>query len=588
MANTKISALTANTNPSGSEEMVYALNNANGKISLNTMKTFVENNLTWYATTSDLTTWLAWKQDTLVSWTNIRTINGASVVWSWDIIVTWWTWYTAWPWIDITWWVISATWWTWGSWFDCTVASDWTWDYTTIGDAITAWKKSLFVKDWTYTMSTWTLSTWDFKMVWESRNWVVINITYPTRSWTIFTLTSDTTSEANSFLFQNIIFNITYTWNFWYFIMFWWWWAWQWFLNIDSCTINIPEATDWCNFYITSSSGLNVLVEKSLLNISPTTWDFTKLWFLWIRQWTCIESVINVDADQSIWTSWITFDWNAQWEYISCQFNLWTTHATQWDIAVMWAEDWYWCRYSASTYSKLRIYWHQTSCTFGGIWANASYDSDLNTAVSSKKISIWKPSTSYSVWDYVMSWQSTTLARCTTAHTSWTSYDSTKFTDTYWDIYIQWSLSQCSLTVWWCVIISWTALYNPLYVQPSIITDMDNNWINCSKPSSSLSVNYCNFILLSNRWFNYNAIVWDDWLNTSVNVYIWWESATFSWNRIAASTWYIYSWWYWNVITSNIFTYITWQTTPTVTQVTSWLSELANNVIRWVADWTNL
>ena len=46
MANTKISQLTANTNPSGSEEMVYALNNANGKISLNTMKTFVENNLT--------------------------------------------------------------------------------------------------------------------------------------------------------------------------------------------------------------------------------------------------------------------------------------------------------------------------------------------------------------------------------------------------------------------------------------------------------------------------------------------------------------------------------------------------------------
>lgn len=588
MANTKISALTANTNPSGSEEMVYALNNANGKMSLNTMKTFVENNLTWYATTSDLTTWLAWKQDTLVSWTNIRTINGSSILWSWNLDISWWVAYTAWNWIDITWWVISVVWWVWGSWFDCTIASDWTWDYTTISDAITAWKKSLFVKDWTYTMSSWTLSTWDFKMVWESRNWVVINITYPTRSWTIFTLTSDTTSESNSFLFQNIIFNITYTWNFWYFIMFWWWWAWQWFLNIDSCTINIPEATDWCNFYIASSSKLNVLIEKSLLNIFPTTWDFTQLWFLWVLQWTCIESVINIDAAQTIWTSWITFSWNAQWEYISCKFNIWTTHATQWDVAIMWAEDWYWCRYSTSTYANIRIYWRQTSCNFSGIWANASYDSDLNTAVSSKKISIWKPSTSYTVWQYVMSWNSTTLARCTTAHTSWTSYDATKFTDTYWDIYIQWNLSQCSLTAWWCVIISWTSLYNALYVQPSIAIDIDHNWISCSKPSSSLSVNYCNIILLSNRWFNHNAIVWDDWLSTSVNVYIWWESATFSWNRIVASTWYIYSWWYWNVITSNIFTYITWQTTPTVTQVTSWLSELANNVVRWVADWTNL
>mgnify|MGYP003310913922 CR=1 FL=1 len=44
MANTKISALTANTNPTGNEEFVYAYNNANGKITLDTMKTFV-----WWA-----------------------------------------------------------------------------------------------------------------------------------------------------------------------------------------------------------------------------------------------------------------------------------------------------------------------------------------------------------------------------------------------------------------------------------------------------------------------------------------------------------------------------------------------------------
>lgn len=44
MANTKISALTANTNPNWSEEFVYAYNNANGKITLNTMKSFV-----WWA-----------------------------------------------------------------------------------------------------------------------------------------------------------------------------------------------------------------------------------------------------------------------------------------------------------------------------------------------------------------------------------------------------------------------------------------------------------------------------------------------------------------------------------------------------------
>ena len=73
MANTKISALTANTNPNWWEELVYAYNNANGKMTLNTMKTFA-----W-----------SWKQDILVSWTNIKTINGDSILWSWNLVVSW-------------------------------------------------------------------------------------------------------------------------------------------------------------------------------------------------------------------------------------------------------------------------------------------------------------------------------------------------------------------------------------------------------------------------------------------------------------------------------------------------------------------
>ena len=48
MANTKISALTALTTPTWNEEFVYAYNNANGKITLDTMKTFVGS--TWITT----------------------------------------------------------------------------------------------------------------------------------------------------------------------------------------------------------------------------------------------------------------------------------------------------------------------------------------------------------------------------------------------------------------------------------------------------------------------------------------------------------------------------------------------------------
>lgn len=73
MANTKISALTANTNPNWWEELVYAYNNANGKMTLNTMKTFAN----------------TWQQAELVSGVNIKTINGDSILWSWNIVVWW-------------------------------------------------------------------------------------------------------------------------------------------------------------------------------------------------------------------------------------------------------------------------------------------------------------------------------------------------------------------------------------------------------------------------------------------------------------------------------------------------------------------
>ena len=96
MANTKISQLTANTNPSGSEELVYALNNANGKMTLNTMKTFAS----------------AWKQDTLVSWTNIKTINWNDILWSWNLVIQWWWGWGWWDTIEFTW----TAWWTISEW----------------------------------------------------------------------------------------------------------------------------------------------------------------------------------------------------------------------------------------------------------------------------------------------------------------------------------------------------------------------------------------------------------------------------------------------------------------------------------------
>ena len=56
--------------------------------------------LSGYATTTALTNWLASKQDTLVSGTNIKTINNESLLWSGNITISAPT-YTAWNWISI-------------------------------------------------------------------------------------------------------------------------------------------------------------------------------------------------------------------------------------------------------------------------------------------------------------------------------------------------------------------------------------------------------------------------------------------------------------------------------------------------------
>lgn len=332
MANTKISALTANTNPNGNEELVYAYNNANGKMTLDTMKTFVENNLTWYATTWDLTTWLATKQDTLVSWTNIRTINGASVVWSWDIIVTWGTWYTAWPWIDITWWVISATWW---GWYDCIVAADWTWNYTTIWAAVNAWKINIFVKNWNYTESAQrdVKTAWNntLHITWESYLWVNVTvsqtITITGGSARFIDMAVPTWFTEFDFYLKNLNFTLDFSWNVSYFFRTWtnewkfivedcWftysWWIWSNYLFYWN---NIFEITnDWYSY---SNSKCNMF---NRCTFSCST-DATN-WFVYIMSsW---EIVAENCVFYTTWTWTMSLVWSSSWNWYlrNCNINV--------------------------------------------------------------------------------------------------------------------------------------------------------------------------------------------------------------------------------------------------------------------------
>lgn len=176
MANTKISQLTANTNPTGNEELVYAYNNTNGKMTLDTMKTFAS----------------ADSQPTLVSWTNIKTINNQSILWAGNIDIQW-----GGGWADAS--------------YDAIVDASWTWDYTLVSAAIAAWKFNIFVKNWSYTETAW----WDvytkgssfLRIIWESKSGV--QVTFPNTITTPNKIFIDMRYGSNAnFYMENVSFNI--------------------------------------------------------------------------------------------------------------------------------------------------------------------------------------------------------------------------------------------------------------------------------------------------------------------------------------------------------------------------------------------
>ena len=180
MANTKISALTANTNPTWWEELVYAYNNANGKMTLNTMKTFAN----------------TWQQAELVSGTNIKTINGNSILGSWNLVISWWG----------------------GGWgdssFDAVVDAGWGGDYTLVSAAIAAGKYNIFVKNWSYTETAWW-NPYDnnasfLHIVGESESGV--QITFPSTATTAHGYLIDMRyGNSADFYMENISFDITLT-----------------------------------------------------------------------------------------------------------------------------------------------------------------------------------------------------------------------------------------------------------------------------------------------------------------------------------------------------------------------------------------
>ncbi len=398
MANTKISALPANTSPSWTEEFVYADNSANGKITLNTVKTFVQPDLSSYATTAQL----AQKQDELVSWLNIKTINGNSIIWSWNLNTE--TTYSEydysaiqWPasawyhiplpeewqavydiWTALWWWVSD---WTnfWASlklplaWYvdvlPVTIYNQWTnayywaakgsaswcayqfyfrnnsinpqlWTaYRSYGASIRCFKNVSVTPDLTWTKLYWT-SIEEWWIFWDSVSWL-ISLSSDWQTWI-------TIADKN--LWATTVWN---SWdgvsaaNCWNYYQWWnnYWFSWSWWYTESWTRVNTTWYWPW-NYYSSST-----FINPHYADWSNPSND--NLW--WWETWIVITEYDIYNKLQLEWTDitiWWNFIWWIAWSTLSWSYTLIT-----WDNQYIWHEHYLYIPTQTNSYSLTLWTW---------------------------------------------------------------------------------------------------------------------------------------------------------------------------------------------------------------------------------------
>ncbi len=276
MANTKISALTANTNPNWNEEFVYAYNNANGKISLNTMKTFASSD----------------SQPTLVSGVNIKTINSQSILWSGNI--------------DVSWWGGGG------------------WSPTELGGNANIWELSEWVYETTYDL--YYISGQKVPVVWASQS-AKKQLLFVTENseWTKWFFVFNAWSKASANL---------YLWyaSYWYSVSASEWvcnqlWARDHILKYAAISGNtsIDAIIGWELTQIVSNIDWNATNDLRISSSNPP--------YVWITYTICITSVASA-YDITLWTwvtnpLWITLPTNSS---KGCVITVLTTSSTTWIV----------------------------------------------------------------------------------------------------------------------------------------------------------------------------------------------------------------------------------------------------------------
>lgn len=470
MANTKISALTANTNPTWWEELVYAYNNANGKMTLNTMKTFAN----------------TWQQAELVSGTNIKTINGNSILWSWNLVISWW----------------GGGWW--DSSFDAVVDAGWGGDYTSVSAAIAAGNYNIFVKNWSYTETAWrdpySNNASFLHIVWESESGV--QITFPDTATTAHWYLIDMRyGNAADFYMENISFDITLTsTNARFYIDS---WGSNFIVKNCSFTYNTnvatPSATQHTIFY-------TKVINEDASYLEP--WRFNS-WLFWCYFNTETTKIINIY--KNVWYFEECKLYSAAWRIQVVEKNgkakLFNCYADVYEL---------WWTYEIELYnSSLTVSWN--------VYNNSGYEFEL-ARVDNSWVKFW------------------TLQNTPTI-TLWVCTNSTL---DFWSQNVAWSVSfndlhsvksNCRIKCWtlqlwhetiWCDIsATWVTFASS--VGSRIVSNRFRNTL------TSLTLNVNNVIINWNRfeWTWSMSITWNNSVVTS-NIMSWMSiSDTWTWNQKA-------------------------------------------------------
>lgn len=542
MANTKISQLTENTNPTWWEELVYAYNNANGKMSLNTMKTFVQNNLSWYATTADL----AGKQDTLVSWTNIKTVNWYSLLWSWNIVISWW-----WGW---DWQII----------YEAIVDYSGNWDYTTLWAALQAWATSIYIKNGTYNESPVEVEDNNFLIVWETEWWVILNYQIDSTTPYCIKYTNPTRKSITDYIY-NIIkwvtINVSTNSN-----------SYQRIINssLIDYTAYYNLLIEWCTINVT-----NVGTWSPIFCISEVPWATLWTWDKWnwhsiidkclitMKNWTPTNTIRYYDSGNSStrcaitnsklyiindwsWAAWLVNESGSRFEnceiLVSCYAGTWNTQVmlnNASNCVVRWVANtttWWW--------------WELRNCT----WCDIQF-TNFNSVPAwfkwSTSVTDWEESTSYSVWDYVRDWSY--IWECTEAHTSWDTIDYSKF-EAVNSIRLYSRISWCKINIsWWIISIeAWAYSWNNITAQMIMIIQDESVTV-------WNTINSVNTIKLVWKW---QLLSWN---------HFWWFTSSDSWTK-----WIYYTDNY-NIIKDNV---LVWTNTPWINIVwtTTNTSKVSDNI----------